>query len=43
VREAFFSSLGVVPRIKIRGRGGVVEVPFRDAGELEDFVRRLGR
>jgi ParB family chromosome partitioning protein len=43
VREAFFSSLGVVPRVKIRGRGGVVEVPFKDAEELENIVRRLGR
>jgi ParB family transcriptional regulator, chromosome partitioning protein len=43
VREAFFSSLGVVPRVKIRGRGGVVEVPFKDAEELENLVRRLGR
>ncbi len=42
VREAFFNSLGVVPRVKMRGKGGVVELPFKDAGELEDLMKRLG-
>jgi ParB family chromosome partitioning protein len=41
VREAFFNSLGVIPRVKVRQRGGIVELPFKDAEELRGFVSRL--
>lgn len=41
VREAFFNSFGVVPRVRIRGGGGVVELPFKDAGELQDLIGRV--
>ncbi|MBN1320186.1 MAG: ParB/RepB/Spo0J family partition protein [Thermoleophilia bacterium] len=41
VRDSMFSLLGVAPRIKIRGIGGVIEVPFKDEEELERLARRL--
>ncbi len=41
VREAFFNSLGVIPRVRMRGGGGVVELPFKDADELQGLVDRL--
>ncbi len=41
LREAFFASLGVVPRIKTRGGGGVVELPFKDIEELQTIRERL--
>jgi len=34
LREAVFSSLGVMPRIKARGKGGVIELPFKNVDEL---------
>ena len=43
LREAFLSSLGVVPRIKTRGGGGVVELPFKDLEELHIIKDRLQR
>ena len=42
VREAFFVSLGVMPRIKTRAQGLVVELPFKDAQELLRILDRLG-
>ena len=42
IRDAFFGSLGVMPRLKIRGGGGVIELPFKDAAELERLIKRLG-
>lgn len=39
VQESFLSLFGVTARVKARGSGGVVEVPFDDAEEL----RRLSR
>ena len=42
LREAFFASIGVMPRIKTRGRGGVVELPFKDVQELQRIRDRLG-
>ncbi len=41
VREAFFNSLGVIPRVRMRERGGVVELPFKDAEDLRGLVDRL--
>lgn len=41
VRDAFFSLLGVTPRVKSRGSGGVIEVPFKDEAELEKLARKL--
>lgn len=42
VRDAFYASLGVVPRVKGRGNGGVIELPFKDRGELQRLLSRLG-
>lgn len=41
IRDSFFSLLGVMPKVRDRGAGGVIEVPFRDAEELEEFLKRL--
>ena len=41
-RDAIFGSLGVVARLRARGSGGVIELPFRDSEELERLIRRLG-
>ncbi|MFH0917425.1 MAG: ParB/RepB/Spo0J family partition protein [bacterium] len=42
VRDAFYASLGVVPRVKARGSGGVIELPFKDGEELRRLLGRLG-
>ena len=42
VRDRFFSSLGVVPRLRLRGKGGRVEIPFSDADDLRRLMERLG-
>lgn len=41
VKEAFFQCLGVMPRLKMSRRGGVVEVPFKDVKDLQSLVERL--
>jgi len=41
VRDAFFAFLGVVPRVKGRGSGGVIELPFKDGEELQRLLNRL--
>lgn len=41
VADAVYSLLGVAPRVKLRGEGGVIEVPFRDEKALQDIVDRL--
>jgi ParB family chromosome partitioning protein len=41
VRDALFGLLGVMARVKGRGAGGVIEVPFKDEGELRRHVDRL--
>jgi ParB-like chromosome segregation protein Spo0J len=41
LREAFFNSLGVVPRVRMSKRGGVVELPFKDTEGLRDLISRL--
>ncbi len=40
-RNSFFSLLGVMPRLKVQGRGGRVEIPFSDAEELCRLLDRL--
>jgi len=41
VRDAVFGLMGGTPRVKGRGSGGVVEVPFKDGDELRRLVERL--
>ncbi len=41
VRDAVYGLLGVSPRVKERGDGGVIEVPFKDLAELRGIVDRL--
>lgn len=41
IKDAMFGLLGVEPRVKARGSGGVIEVPFRNVTELENMVERL--
>jgi len=41
VRDAIFGILGVTPRVKSKGSGGVIELPFSDEADLEELVRKL--
>lgn len=41
VRDSFYGLLGVVPRVRERGTGGVIEVPFKDPEELGRLLERL--
>jgi ParB family chromosome partitioning protein len=41
VREAFVGLFGLEASVKSRGAGGVVEVPFKDDGELRRIARAL--
>lgn len=41
LREVFYGCFGVVPRIRPRGSGGVVELPFKDLEELLRMRDRL--
>lgn len=42
LRESFYASLGVMPRIKSRGGGGgVIELPFKDLEDLQRICDRL--
>jgi len=41
VRDAFYGLVGVTPRVKNKGLGGVIELPFRDEAELRRLVERL--
>jgi ParB family transcriptional regulator, chromosome partitioning protein len=41
VRDSLFGLLGVMPRIKGRGTGGVIELPFKDTEELQNLARKL--
>jgi len=41
IKESFFGLLGVMPRVKGKGSGGVIELPFKDPEELQRLVRRL--
>jgi ParB family transcriptional regulator, chromosome partitioning protein len=42
ITDALFGLLGVTPRLKKKGEGGVIEVPFGDADELRRMADRLG-
>ncbi len=41
VRDSFYGLLGVVPRVRERGAGGVIELPFKDPEELGRLLDRL--
>jgi len=41
VTDAMYGLLGVMPRLRSRGLGGVIEVPFRDEQELRDLAAKL--
>ncbi len=41
IRESFFSVLGVMPKVRDRGAGGVIELPFKDSEELARLLERL--
>ncbi len=41
VADAVYGFLGVMPRLKMRGAGGVIEVPFRDEEELRGLIERF--
>jgi ParB family chromosome partitioning protein len=41
IRETFFGLLGVVPRVRDKGAGGVIELPFKDSEELARLLDRL--
>lgn len=41
IRDGLFGLLGVMPRVKGRGAGGVIEVPFKDEEELRSLARKL--
>jgi ParB family chromosome partitioning protein len=41
IRDSFYGLLGVVPRVRQRGAGGVIELPFKDPEELGRLLDRL--
>jgi ParB family chromosome partitioning protein len=41
ISDAIYGLLGVAPRVKSKGEGGVFEVPFRDQDELRRMAARL--
>ncbi len=41
IKDSFFGLLGVTPRVKGKGLGGVIELPFKDRKELRDLMDRL--
>jgi ParB family transcriptional regulator, chromosome partitioning protein len=41
IRDSFFSLLGVMPKVRDRGTGGVIELPFKDTDELARLLDRL--
>ncbi len=42
LRQAFFSALGVMPRVRSKGGGGVIELQFRDSHDALRIIERLG-
>ena len=42
IRDSFFGLLGVIPKIRDKGAGGVIEVPYKDSEELARLLDRLG-
>jgi ParB family chromosome partitioning protein len=41
IRDSFFGLLGVMPKVRDRGTGGVIELPFKDGEELARLLDRL--
>ena len=41
ISDAVYGLLGVAPRVKERGKGGVIEVPFKDHSQLRQIIGRL--
>jgi ParB family transcriptional regulator, chromosome partitioning protein len=41
IRDSFFGLFGVMPKVRDRGTGGVIELPFKDAEELAKLLDRL--
>jgi ParB family chromosome partitioning protein len=41
IRDSFFSLLGVMPKVRDKGTGGVIELPFKDSDELARLLDRL--
>ena len=41
IRDSLLDLFGVTPRVRGKGAGGVVEVPFKDGDELRRLVERL--
>jgi ParB family chromosome partitioning protein len=41
IRDSFYGLLGVMPKIRDKGTGGVIEVAFKDAEELARLLDRL--
>jgi ParB family chromosome partitioning protein len=41
IRDLLFGLVGVMPRVKGKSGGGVIELPFRDADELRQLIQRL--
>ncbi len=40
-RELFLSLLGVAPKVRQHGAGGVIEIPYKDEAQLEEIIDRL--
>lgn len=43
IKELVFGLVGVMPRVRTKGTGGVVELPFSNGEELQTLMRRLRR
>ncbi|MBN1632127.1 MAG: ParB/RepB/Spo0J family partition protein [Thermoleophilia bacterium] len=41
IRDLLFGLVGVMPRIKGKADGGVIELPFKDVAELQRLIQRL--
>lgn len=41
VRDGFYGRLAIIPQVRLRRTGGVVEIPFKDVDGLREIVERL--
>jgi ParB family transcriptional regulator, chromosome partitioning protein len=41
IRDSFYGLMGVIPKVRDKGAGGVIEVPFKDSEELAQLLERL--
>lgn len=41
VRDGFYGRLAIMPRVRLKRAGGVVEIPFKDVDGLREIVERL--